>query len=98
MKILAIGRDVPGTTDEQFAPHLKAEAARVWELYQSGVLREIYFHQDQPDAVLFLECNTVAEAREILATLPLAREKLIEFDIIPLGPYPGFLRLFADKE
>ena len=48
MKILAIGKDVPGITDEQFTPHLKSEAARVWELYQSGILREIYFRADQP--------------------------------------------------
>ena len=40
MKILALGRDVPGATDQQFAPHLAAEARRAWELHQAGVIRE----------------------------------------------------------
>jgi hypothetical protein len=29
MKILALEKGIPNTTTEQFAPHLKAEAARV---------------------------------------------------------------------
>jgi hypothetical protein len=33
MKILALERDKPGATDADFAPHLKAEAARAYELY-----------------------------------------------------------------
>jgi len=67
----------------------------VWELYQSGVLRELYFRQDKDSAVLILECTDINEAEEILNTLPLVKEGLISFDIIPLVPYPGFSRLFA---
>jgi len=26
----------------------------------------------------------------------LVRERLIDFDIVPLAPYPGFARLFAE--
>jgi muconolactone delta-isomerase len=95
MKILALGRDVPGTADEQFAPHLKAEAGRVWELHQQGVIRELYFRADEDAAVLVLECADLDEARGALATLPLVHEGLITFDLIPLRAYPGFARLFA---
>jgi muconolactone delta-isomerase len=94
MKILAMEKEVPGVTDEEFRLHLKAEAAKVWELYQSGVFRELYFRQDRPAAVLVLECADVEEANEALNTLPLVKEGLITFDIIPLVPYPGFARLF----
>jgi muconolactone delta-isomerase len=95
MKILALEVESPGATAEQFAPHLKAEAAQVWDLYQAGILRELYFHQDQHSAVLVLECGSVDEARQVLATLPLVETGLISFRIIPLEPYPGFARLFA---
>jgi muconolactone delta-isomerase len=95
MKILALEKELPGATAAVFAPHLQAEAARVWELQQTGVLREIYFRADRSDAVLVLECADVAEARQVLETLPLVREKLITFEIIPLKPYPGLARLFA---
>ncbi len=96
MKILAIEREIPGFSDKDFRPHLKEEAVKVWELYQSGAIRELYFRQDQPSAVLVLECADAEEARELLDTLPLVREELITFDIIPLVAYPGFSRLFAE--
>ncbi len=95
MKILALEQDVPGVVGERFGPHLKAEALKVWELYQTGVLREIYFRQDRSAAVLVLECESVQAAREMLAALPLVEKGLITFDLIPLAPYPGFARLFA---
>ena len=95
MKILAMGKDVPGVAAAAFRPHLQAEAARVWELQQAGVLREIYFRQDRSDAVLILECADVVEAQRVLGTLPLVRERLITFEVIPLKPYPGLARLFA---
>lgn len=97
MKILAIEKDVPGITPDQFRPHLKAEAQRAWELYQSGAFRECYFREDRPNAILILECNNISEARDILNTLPLAKEGLIAFEVIPLKPYPGFSRLFAKE-
>jgi len=95
MKILALGRDVPGTADEQFVPHLTAEAARAWELHQQGLIRELYFRADEDSAVLVLECRDPEEARRALESLPLVREGLIAFDLVPLRAYPGFARLFG---
>ncbi len=95
MKILAIEKDAPGGSYERCQPYLKAEAIRTWELYQEGVLREAYFRADRSEAILMLECTNVEEARNIIQTLPLVKEKLIDFDIIPLIAYPGFARLFG---
>jgi hypothetical protein len=94
MKVLALEKEIPGVTAAQFQQHAQAEARRAWELYQEGVIREMYFRADRPEAVLVLECANVAAAQAALETLPLVREKLIEFEIIPLKPYPGFARLF----
>jgi muconolactone delta-isomerase len=97
MKILALEHESPDATPDQFSkPLLQAEARRAWELHQAGVIRELYFRADRDEAVLVLECADVDEAREVLNTLPLAREKLIGFELIPLKAYPGFARLFAD--
>ncbi len=62
MKILALESETPNTNPEQFAPHLKAEAARIWELYKSGQLREMYFRGDRSEAVLVQECTDVRDA------------------------------------
>jgi hypothetical protein len=94
MKILAIEKETSGVTAEQSKSYLKAEAAKVWQLYQAGIFRELYFRQDQPSAVLMLECTNMAQAISILNSLPLVQQGLIAFEIIPLKPYPGFSRLF----
>ena len=96
MKILAMEIEVEGVKPEQFQPHLKEETEHVWELYQSGVIRELYFRADRSEAVLMLECADLDEAREALQSLPLVKAGLITFDIIPLVPYPGFARLFGE--
>jgi hypothetical protein len=94
MMILALEREQPGLTAADFAPYLKAEAARAWQLYQSGSIRQLYFNDSQHTAVLMLECASPAEAVVVLDSLPLAAAGLITFEIIPLAPYPGFERLF----
>jgi hypothetical protein len=94
MKILALEKESPGAAAGEFQAHLKAEAARVYELYQAGVIREFYFHQEQHTAVLMLECAGVDEAHSLLASLPLVKAGLISFELIPLVPYSGFARLF----
>uniref|UniRef100_A0A7C2INJ1 Superoxide dismutase n=1 Tax=Ammonifex degensii TaxID=42838 RepID=A0A7C2INJ1_9THEO len=96
MKILAIEREKPGAGAEDFRPHLKAEAARAWELYEAGIIRELYFDADRHCAVLILECADADEARKALSSLPLVEQGLIEFEIIPLVPFSGFARLFCD--
>ncbi len=95
MKIIAIEREKPGITPGQFTPYLKAKSAKLWDLYQNGLVRELYFRQDQSTAVLVLECATIDDARAALGEMPLVQAGLIEFDLLPLKPYPGFARLFT---
>jgi muconolactone delta-isomerase len=98
MKFLALERELPGATAGQFQPLLRDEARRVWELQQSGALREIYFHADEHTAVIMLECVDAEEARSLLSTLPLVQAGLIDFEIVPLAPYDGFARLFPEPK
>ena len=94
MKILALEKEVAQTQPSDFQPYLLSEAAKVYELYQAGVIRETYFHETDHTSVLMLECANVDEARKVLGELPLVKAGLITFDVIPLVPYPGFARLF----
>jgi len=95
MKFLAIEYERAGNRVETEKALFRDEARRVWELQQSGVLREIYFHAEEHTAILALECANSDEAQALLATLPLVKAGLIDFKIIPLAPYDGFNRLFA---
>jgi hypothetical protein len=98
MKFLALEQDIPGIRGEQFSPHLREEAAKIYELYQRGLVREMYFRQNQSEAVLVMECQDSEEAQAALNELPLVQVGLIAFDLIPLKPYPGFDRLFNLSE
>jgi hypothetical protein len=96
MKIIAVEQELESNVEAKFKKYAKDEARQVWNLFQEGKIREVYFRQDIPNAVLFLECKDVEEAYEILGTLPFVKNNLIRFDLIPLKPYSGFSRLFEE--
>lgn len=96
MRIIAIEVEKPGLHKRDFVPHLKDEAKEGWKLYKEGFIREMYFRDDKPEAVLILEAKDVEEAKEKLSKLPLVKNKLITFELIPLRPYHGFERLFGN--
>ncbi len=98
MKILAIEHELSAATAENLQRHAKAEAARAWALHQEGIIRELYFRADRPEAVLVLECPDLTAAQDALNTLPLVQHGLIAFELIPLTAYPGFARLFAERD
>lgn len=96
MRIIAIEIEKPGLNKRDFVPHLRDEAKQGWELYKEGFIREMYFRDDKPEAVLILEAKDVEEAKEKLTDLPLVKNGLITFELIPLKPYHGFERLFEN--
>ena len=93
MKILAIEKEMPGVTDTDYKPYLEAEAWKAWELQQQGLIREMYFTNDDC-AVLVLEADNKDHVRQIIDQLPLVQNKLIDFELLALTAYPGFARLF----
>ncbi len=96
MKILALEYELPSAEPDLLEAYLAAEARRVLELTQAGIIREIYFRAEKREAVLMLECADAREAHDILQTLPLVQAGLITFEIIPLVPYDGFSQLFGE--
>ncbi|MBT8386502.1 MAG: hypothetical protein KJO12_03750 [Ignavibacteria bacterium] len=94
MKILAFEKEIKNAAPEEFAKHAKEEAKVLWDLYSSGFVREFYFRADEDSAVLVLETDSASVASDKLNELPFVSKKLIEFELVPLKPYPGFERLF----
>jgi hypothetical protein len=92
MKFLAIEVENTGLKNEDFLPHLRNESLKVLELYEKGIIREIYFDQNHC-AVIILECQSKADAEKILNELPLVSNELITFKLSELNPYTGFSRL-----
>jgi hypothetical protein len=95
MQILALETERRPVSAAEYAPYLEDEARAVWNLAQGGVVREIYFRDDRPQAVIMLEAVSLSEAQDILSRLPLVQAGLIEFEVVGLRPYPGYARLFT---
>lgn len=95
MKILCLDRPLPGATFEKYQPHLQAEVRHTWENYKKGVIRDVYFRQDRPGVAIFLECSSLEEAKAVVAEFPLAKAGLLDFDLIPIGPFTNWELLFA---
>ncbi len=95
MKILVLPKPIEGVRRDSLEQHAAEEIQAVWDLYAQGIVREFYTRANEPGRVVMaLECASVEEANEALATLPFARLGLIDFDVIPLAPFIGLARLF----
>ncbi len=93
MKILAISKDSAVIDWSAWQKLLEKEARTVYELQIKGYIREIYFTESR-NAVLILEAESLKKAKELILTLPLVKEGLIDFDLSELNPYDGFSRIF----
>ena len=94
MKIIALEKELENARTIDFRKNAKAEAKALWQLYLKEIVREFYFRKEKNLTVLILEVKNKAEAKKALGKLPFVSKKLIEFELIPLKPYPGFKRLF----
>jgi hypothetical protein len=85
-KVLAIGRIAKGVTRDKVMAVMQREVRDTVRLYLAGKLEQWFVRRDQNGVVFLLNVTTVEEAHTLLEKLPLGEEKLMEFDLIPLGP------------
>jgi hypothetical protein len=85
-RILAIGHIVTGSTRDKVMSVMQQEVRDTVRLYLAGKLDQWFVRRDQNGVVFLLNVSSVDEARALLEKLPLGEAKLMEFDLIPLGP------------
>jgi hypothetical protein len=85
-RILAMGHLTAGTSRADIAPVMKDEVPATLKLYLDGKIDQWYYRNDGQGVVFVMNCTTVEEAHAILEKLPLGQHKLMEFELIPLGP------------
>jgi hypothetical protein len=98
MKLLCLDIPLTGADPETYRPYLLEEVRQGWHLYKSGFVRDIYFRQDRAGVAIIAESHSVDAARQALAEFPLAKLGLIDWEIIPLGPFVGWEALFASRD
>lgn len=65
---------------------LPEEARETMLLYLNGKIGQWYSRADGKGVIFFLRCSTVEEAKEIMGTLPLDKEGMVDLEFIPVGP------------
>ena len=95
MKIIALS--IPGPTPDQNRMNELAgeEARNAWELLKADIVREAYLRKDKPGVVVVMEASSVEAAEAALSQLPFYQHGLVRFDLIPVGPFTNFERLFS---
>ena len=78
-------------------PIMRQEVRDTVKLYLAGKLDQWFVRHDQNGVVFLLNVSSVDEARTLLEALPLGQAKLMEFDLIPLGPLSPLGILLQDS-
>ena len=75
-----------GVTREQIMNIMPAEIRATVKLYLEGRIRQWYSKGDGKGVVLFLDANTIDQAHDIIESMPLSKENLMDHEYIPVGP------------
>ncbi|MBV8830439.1 MAG: hypothetical protein JO108_14535 [Acidobacteriaceae bacterium] len=87
--VLVIQTAKQGITHEQIqqiVAVMPAEIRATVKLYFDGKISQWYSRGDGKGVVFLVDARTEDEARAIVETLPLAKEQLMDYEYIPVGP------------
>jgi len=71
---------------QQIVALMPAEIRATVKLYFDGKIRQWYSRGDGKGVVVLVEAKTEDEAGALMETLPLAKEQLMNYEYIPVGP------------
>jgi hypothetical protein len=93
--IFALLKPKPGVTREQVMAFMPTEIRATIQLYLSGKIREWYAREDGKGAIFLLNTADLSEAESLMDSLPLAKERLLDHEFIPVGPLRPLALLLA---
>ena len=84
--VLVIETPKQGVTPQQIMAVIPEEIRATVKLYLDGKIRQWYSRGDGKGVVFLVDAKTEDEARALMETLPLAKERLMDHQYIPVGP------------
>jgi hypothetical protein len=84
--VLVIQTAKQGVTPQQIMAVIPSEIRATVKLYLDGKIRQWYSRGDGKGVVFLVDAKTEDEARAVMETLPLAKERLMDHEYIPGGP------------
>ena len=92
MKIFVVATRKSDASADDIQRLLGPESDHVLGLIKDDVMREVYSRADGKGAICVLECDSLEEAKNIIAELPLAKAGLLSADFYGAAPYRGIIR------
>ena len=86
MKVLAFGNIVKPVTPEQRAGIMPKEVPAALRHYLDGKIEQFFYRQDKPGVIFLMNVDSVEHAKATVETLPLVKEGIAQYDLIPVGP------------
>jgi len=84
--VLVILTPKQGVTPQQVMAVIPEEIRATVKLYLDGKIREWFSRGDGKGVIFLVDAKTEDEARDLMETLPLAKEHLMDHEYIPVGP------------
>lgn len=85
-RVIAIGRATAKWTPDALRTVMPSEVQETVTLYLQGKLDQWFVRKDKPGVVFIFNSSDPREVHEMLEALPLGREDMMDFELIPLGP------------
>jgi hypothetical protein len=85
-EVLVLLTPKQGVTAQQIMAVIPSEVRETVKLYLDGKIREWYSRGDGRGVIFLVDAKTEDEARTLMETLPLAKEQLMDYEYIPMGP------------
>ena len=85
-EVLVILTPRQGVTPQQIMAVMPDEIQATVKLYFDGKIRQWYSRGDGKGVVFMVDAKTEDEARALMETLPLAKEQLMDYEYVPVGP------------
>ncbi|HEY3835229.1 MAG TPA: hypothetical protein VGL72_01595 [Bryobacteraceae bacterium] len=82
-----------GVTRQQIMASMPSEIRATVKLYLEGKIRQWYSRGDGKGVIFLVDAKTEDEARSVMETLPLAKEHLMDYQYIPVGPLMPLMAL-----
>jgi hypothetical protein len=84
--VLVILTPAQGVTVQQILAVMPLEIEATVKLYLDGKIREWFSRGDGKGVIFLIDAKSENEAQEIMETLPLAKQHLMDHQYIPVGP------------
>lgn len=94
--ILAIGHFTRPLTPQEKNSILPREVPDTLRLILDGKIDQSWIRQDHNGVVFLMNVKTTEEAHALLEKLPLGQAKLMEFELLPVGPLGPLRMLLPD--